>query len=213
MESTLNAFLAFVLLLNFFMLGTSRMAVLIRVAGLQGALLGMMPLVSGHHPSLELVLLCIATVVLKGLFIPNLLLRALRQLQVPRTVEPLFGFVPTLLIAAVGTGLVILFGGSLPLTPQHADLLVVPASFSTILTGFLLMILRVKAITQVIGYLILENGIFIFGLLLLGAMPFLVEIGVLLDLLVGVFVMGITINRIARAFDTVDTTELTTLRE
>ena len=67
-------------------------------------------------------------------------------------------------------------------------------------TGFLMLTTRRKAITQVLGYLVLENGIFMFGLLLLEAMPFLVEVGVLLDLFVGVFVMGIIIHHINREF-------------
>ena len=83
-----------------------------------------------------------------------------------------------------------------------------PASLATVLTGFLLLTTRSKAITQVIGYLVLENGIFIFGLLLLEAMPFLVEIGVLLDLFVGIFVMGIIINHINREFASLDTRRL-----
>ncbi len=79
--------------------------------------------------------------------------------------------------------------------------------------GFLVLIARRKAISQVIGYLLLENGIFIFGLLLAEAMPGMVEAGALLDLLVGIFVMGIVINHISREFSSLDTSRLTTLRE
>ena len=61
---------------------------------------------------------------------------------------------------------------------------------------------------QVLGYLILENGIFLFGLLLLEAMPFLVEVGVLLDLFTGVFVMGIIIYHINREFSSISTEHL-----
>ena len=81
------------------------------------------------------------------------------------------------------------------------------------LTGFLLLTTRRKAITQVVGYLILENGIFVMGLTLLEAMPFLVEIGVLLDLFVGIFVMGIIINHINREFSSLDTARLSALKE
>jgi len=89
----------------------------------------------------------------------------------------------------------------------------VPASFSTVVTGFLLLTTRVKAITQAIGYLVLENGIFIFGMLLVAAMPFLVEIGVLLDLFVGIFVVSIIIHHINREFASLDTRRLTSLKE
>jgi hydrogenase-4 component E len=65
----------------------------------------------------------------------------------------------------------------------------------------------------VIGYLVLENGIFIFGMLLSKAMPVLVEAGVLLDLLVGVFVMAIVINHISREFSSIDTSRLRKLKE
>ncbi len=80
-----------------------------------------------------------------------------------------------------------------------------PASLATVLTGFIVLTTRRKAITQVAGYLILENGIFIMGLTLVEAMPFLVEVGVLLDLVVGIFVMGIMIYQINREFSSLDT--------
>ncbi len=72
-----------------------------------------------------------------------------------------------------------------------------PTALATMFSGFLLLITRRKAITQVLGYLILENGIFIFGVLLSAALPLMVEAGVLLDLLVGIFVMGIVSTRSA----------------
>ena len=72
---------------------------------------------------------------------------------------------------------------------------------------------RKKAIMQVLGYLMLENGIYLFGLLLLQAMPLLVEIGVLLDVFTGVFVMGIIIHHISREFSSISTEHLTELKE
>ena len=96
---------------------------------------------------------------------------------------------------------------------QHAGVLTVPASLATVLTGFLVLTTRRKAITQVVGYLTLENGIFVFGLTLAEAIPFLVEIGVLLDLLVAIFVIGIVINRIHREFASLDVTRLDSLKE
>ena len=77
----------------------------------------------------------------------------------------------------------------------------------------LILTTRRKAITQVVGYLVLENGIFVMGLALLEAMPLLVEAGVLLDLFVGIFVMGIIINHISREFSSMDTARLSSLKE
>jgi hydrogenase-4 component E len=72
---------------------------------------------------------------------------------------------------------------------------------------------RGKAISQVCGYLNLENGIYLFGLLLINSTPLLVEAGILLDLTVAVFVIGIIMDRIQKEFDSLDTNKLTTLHE
>jgi hydrogenase-4 component E len=211
--SAVNLLLVGILLLNLFMLGTSRIRALIQAAALQGVILGVMPLLVGDHRSWNAGFIAIATVLLKGSVIPRMLRRALREAQIKREVEPLIGFVPTMLLGASGTLLSIAFASGLPLEPQHRELLIVPASFSTVLTGFLLLTTRIKAITQAIGYLVLENGIFIFGLLLVEAMPFLVEIGVLLDLFVGIFVVSIIIHHINREFASLDTRRLASLKE
>jgi len=89
----------------------------------------------------------------------------------------------------------------------------VPGSFATVVGGFLMLMGRAKAISQVCGYLILENGIYLFGLLLINSTPLLVEAGILLDLTVAVFVIGIIMDRIQKEFDSLDTNKLTTLRE
>ena len=88
-----------------------------------------------------------------------------------------------------------------------------PGAFATVVSGFLLLMGRTKAISQVCGYLILENGIYLFGLLLIRSTPLIVEAGILLDLTVAVFVIGIIVDRIQREFDTLDTRKLTSLRE
>ena len=70
-----------------------------------------------------------------------------------------------------------------------------------------------KALTQVVGYLIMENGVFVFGLSQLERVPFLVEVGVLLDIFVGVFIMGIVVFHINREFDSIDSARLTELHD
>jgi hydrogenase-4 component E len=137
----------------------------------------------------------------------------MRDLSIHREIEPFIGYVTSLLLCALGTGLSLLFARTLPLAPEHQGSLLVPAALATVLTGFILLTSRKKAITQVVGYLILENGVFIMGLTLVNVLPFLVETGVLLDLFVGVFVMGIMIHHINREFASIDTTSLAKLRD
>jgi len=149
----------------------------------------------------------------KGWLIPYLFRRAMKKVKITMEVDPYIGFTASLLLCAMGTGLALLLASNLPLAPGSGFKLFVPASLSTLLTGFILLISRRKALTQVVGYLVLENGIYLFGLLLVEEMPMLVETGILLDLFVGIFVMGIVINHITVAFDSMDTRHLTELKD
>ena len=213
MHAWTDPLLVIVLLLNFFALGTSRLRAVIMASAGQGVVLGLATATVHGKIGLEIGLICIGAIAIKGFLIPALLLRAMREAAIKREIEPLIGIIPTILLGALGTGLSMLFAHTLPLAPQHVGSLLVPASLSTVIAGFLLLITRRKAITQVVGYLILENGIFIMGLTLLDAIPFLVEIGVLLDLFVGIFVMGIIINHINREFSSLDVGRLSALKE
>ncbi|MDA8378342.1 MAG: hydrogenase [Planctomycetia bacterium] len=213
MHWLINTPLGLVLLINLFMLGASRMRSLIYAAAAQGAILSALPLLLEKQLDVMVVFIALMTMAIKGWLIPQLLHKALRDAQIKREVQPLIGFLPSMLFGALGTAMAIIFARNLPATGTQASALLIPASFSTVLTGFLLLTTRYKAITQVIGYLILENGIYIFGMLLLAAMPFLVELGILLDLFVGIFVVSIILNHINEAFSSMDTRRLTALKE
>ena len=209
----LDLVLVAVLLQNFLMLGTSRLRAAIQFAGIQGGLVGAALYIAHADAGLRVLGLAAATMVLKGLVIPSILLRAMRNASIRREIEPFIGFTTSLILGALATGLSLVFSRTLPLLDEHVEALIVPASFATVLTGFLVLTTRRKAITQVVGYLTLENGIFVFGLTLVQAIPFLVEIGVLLDLFVAVFVMGIIMDHINREFSSLSTEHLTSLRE
>jgi hydrogenase-4 component E len=213
MDQFLDPLLISALALNFVALGVSRLRGIIDAIALQGTLLGVIPLFLPHEIGVRGFLLVVVTVALKGFVIPRFLIYAMREADIQHEVRPIVNYVASLLLGAAGTGLALVFSSTLPLARQDTDLLIVPASLSTVWTGFLLLTARRKAITQVLGYLLLENGIFLFGLLLLEAMPFLVEVGVLLDLFTGVFVMGIIIHHISREFASISTEHLTELKE
>ena len=212
-SGTLNLLIGLAMGLNLLALGSSRLPSLIRAVSLQGMVLGAMPLLMESKLDWRVGLVALATVVGKGVVIPTLLRRAMRAANIERELEPFIGFVPSLLLGAGGTIAAVALAQALPLLPEHAGSLLVPGAIASVLTGFILLIGRAKAISQVCGYLILETGIYLFGLLLIRATPLLVESGILLDLTVGVFVIGIIVDRIQRAFDSLDTRKLTTLRE
>ncbi len=213
MSGFVDPLLVLVLLVNFYAVGTSRLRALINASALQGLLIGALTIFVHGNVFLRGLLIAVGAIALKGIVIPFLLVRATRNLTIRREVEPFIGYIASLLLCALGTGLSLLFARTLPLAPEHAGSLLVPASLSTVITGFLLLTTRLKALTQVVGYLVLENGVFIMGLTLVNVMPFLVEAGVLLDLFVGIFVMGIMIHHINREFASLDTRHLSTLKE
>jgi hydrogenase-4 component E len=212
MNSFTDQLLVLVMLINFLVLGSSRIGISIRAVAVQGVALGLLPAII-HSYTWHLLLISGGIIIAKGGVIPWLLTDAIKRAEIRREIEPFIGYVATLLLGAVFTALAFLFAEKLPLLPEHQGLLFIPAAIATLLTGFLVLTTRRKAINQVIGYLILENGIFLFGLLLTEAMPVMVEAGVLLDLLVAIFVMGIIINHINREFSSIDTSRLTALKE
>jgi len=213
MSPLLNALLVLVLALNLFMLGTSRILTVIRMVTFQGILLGIMPPLIHEHAGLSAVFAAAAAIALKGVVIPAMLTRAMRDVQIKREVEPLIGFLPSMLLGALATGFALIFAAKLPLAGEHTTPLLVPAALSTMFIGFILLTTRAKAITQAMGYLVLENGIFIFGLMLVDVMPLIVELGVMLDIFVGIFIICIIVNHVNRAFSSLDTRRLATLKE
>lgn len=212
MGSILHLILLAVILLNFLALGTSRLGSCIKIVALQGALISLLPpLVSGF--SFHALALSVGAFILKGGVIPYLLIRAIRKVKIKWEVEPRISYVLTLILGTLTTAGATFYGEMLPLRAEHLHSLIVPCSLATMAAGFLMLITRKKAITQVLGYLMFENGIFVFGILLAEVMPLMVEGGVLLDMLVAIFIMGIVMNHINREFSSIGTENLTLLRE
>ena len=212
MNTAADQLLVFVLLINILVLGTHRTSVAIRAIAAQGIVLGLLPLLT-HSLQIHTLIITVFVLLAKGLCIPWLLLNALKKIETGEDLQPFFGYSGNILSGAIATILAFIFATRLPLAPHHQGLLIVPAALATILTGFIAIASRRKAINQVVGYLMLENGIFIFGLLLTDTMPLMVEAGALLDLIAGIFVMGIIINQINREFSSIDTSRMTALRE
>ncbi|MGH7137518.1 MAG: hypothetical protein ACREHD_17370, partial [Pirellulales bacterium] len=139
MAQILDPLLIVVLALNFVALGVSRIRGVINAVALQGVLLGMFPLFVHPEIGLRGILLVVVTIGLKGLVIPGFLVHAMREAQIQHEVNPVVNYISSLLLGALGTGLAMVFSYTLPLAEQHSNLLLVPASLSTVWTGFLLL--------------------------------------------------------------------------
>jgi len=213
-EQLTELLLILVVLVDLYALAASRLGALIRTVALQGIVLGIVPLVADPSElTLRSALLALLSLALKGVVFPILLFRATREEAVRREVAPYVGYSVSLLIGAVLIGASFIAGSRLPLPFPAISPLLVPVALATALIGLFIIVSRRKAATQVLGYLVLENGIFVFGLTLSGKMPWLVEMGVLLDVFIGVFVMGIALHHLHREFDSIDVDRLTTLRD
>lgn len=204
-----------VVVLDLLVLASSRLRGAIRTVAFQGALLSLLPLLlaTEEHQALHVVALAVGALVVKGLVIPGMMLWAMREAAIRREQEPIVGFLPSMVLGAVGVVVAFTLSARLPLPIPERHPLLVPTALATVWTGLLLVVTRRKAVAQVLGFLVVENGIFVFGVLLSGFMPFMVEAGVLLDLLAAIFVMGIVMFHIQREFASMDTGRLTRLRD
>ena len=213
MSSWTELLLILVILTNLALLGGSRFNALIRTAAGQGILLGLLPLLAcARDLGPRLIILAVVAGTLKGVIFPLLLGRALREADIRREVEPLVGFNLSILAGIIALACSFWLTTRLTLPASGWSRLAAPVAFFTILTGLFLIISRHKALTQVLGYLIMENGIYVLGLALVGEVPMLVELGVLLDAFVATFVMGIAIQHISREFDRMDVDQMDRLQ-
>jgi hydrogenase-4 component E len=214
MDQLADLLLLLVIVLGLQALATSRIQGAVRAVALQGAALALLPFALGHALGFwGMVVIAAVTFALKAVLIPRLLTRAIRTAGVVHEMEPFVSLHLSVMLGAALVGAAFWLGGALELPWPAPSRLVVPSALATLFLGFLVTVSRRKAVTQVVGYLMLENGVFIFGQVLAHQVPFVVELGILLDVLVGVFVMGIAIHHISREFDHIDVDALSTLRD
>lgn len=160
----------------------------------------------------ELYLVAATFFLLKGLVIPRLLRRMQRRFAVERELEPYVNTASSLVVS----GLLVLFGYAVtrPLValsqlPTRAGM---PLAMGLVLVSLFVVISRKKALTQVIGFLMLENGLALLAVLGTYGIPLIVELGVALDVLMGFLVMQIFVYRIHETFESIDVEQLNRLR-
>jgi hydrogenase-4 component E len=214
MPAALDILSILLFLANLRLLGSSRLAACIRAVALQAVILGAAALIANRGElDARVIAIAVASTLIKAGALPWLLRRAIRESGAVREVEPFIGFTASLLWGVGLLGACLLIGARLsPHAAQGSGLLLTVALFTTA-TGLMVIVSRRKAVTQVLGYLAMENGIYAFGMAFAIQEPLLVEMGVLLDVFVAVFVMGIAIYNISREFDHIDTDRLTALKD
>jgi hydrogenase-4 component E len=210
----LNMCAALLLLLSFAMLAQRRVVNLVNLLALQGALLLVATLlIAWRTRQPHLYVSALLTLALKVVFLPWLLHRLIRRLEVYWDSEPLLNISVTML---VGLAVVVFaFGLAQPISAlaSTATRNSIGIALAVVLLSFVTMITRRKAMSQVVGFLSMENGLFFGAMSATYGMPMVVEFGVALDVLVAVLVLGIFFFQIREQFDSLDLHHLEALRE
>lgn len=210
----INLLAALLLLLAFAMLSQRRILSLVNLFALQGLVLAVSTCIVAYSTRLEHLYFSGAlTLVLKVLLVPWLLHRLIRRLNVKWDIEPLLNIPTTML---VGLAVVVFaFNLAQPISEmaQGVTRSTLGIAMACVLLSFLMMITRRKAVPQVIGFLAMENGLFFAATSATLGMPMVVELGIALDVLVGVFIFGVFFFQIRETFDSLDLQHMEKLKE
>jgi hydrogenase-4 component E len=213
-SQAINLFAAFLLLLAFAMLTQRRILTLINLFAAQGATLTASTVVVAWSTNqAHLYESAALTFVLKVLVLPWILHRLIRRLNVKWDVETLINIPTTMLVGIV---LVILaFNLALPISQLAGTITksTLGIALASVLLSFLMMITRSKAVPQVIGFLAMENGLLFAATSATYGMPMVVELGIALDVLVGMVILGVFFFQIRERFDSLDIRHLEKLKE
>lgn len=203
-----------IVLTNFLMISSSRVSIYIRMAILQGVLLGAITIFFDYpNYDIRIVILALGNILLKSVIFPWFIARAVHHVNVRRETDPPIGYSASLFIGVLLFALAMWI--AMRLQPFHHRQVQIELATSIFMmsVGLFMIISRSKAITHVVGYMVLENGIFLMGASLMIDDPLIVELGVFLDIFVAIFIMGIIIHQIEQQFDSLDVRELSHLRD
>ncbi len=213
MINPVDTLLSLVLLSVLFSFGSSRLPGLIKVIAFQGIVASIVPFFIGHHMTVGGVVFTLATLIIRGFVIPISIHIAIKKVAIRREVEPIVGYHASIIC---GLGLIVAatFVSRHLNVPSVSDYtLLLPTAIALLVTGMFLLMARRNAIAMVLGYIMMENGIYLVGTTFSVRARHIVEFGILLDVLAGVMIMAIILQNIKQTFDDVDTALLRTLKE
>jgi hydrogenase-4 component E len=197
----------------FYVAVTSRVKAYVNVLRLQGLILAVLLIIPFiYHFSVYGIIIPVTVLLIKVYLIPRYINKVILDLDIKRRIEPTVQqmvFMP-LVIASM---IVIFMASSLLAKSTELDIIPFASGFSAIVVGIYIIMFRKKLIVHVCGFLILENGIFLFSTAVAAEMPMMIELGTLLDVFVVVFLMGIALNKINSTFEGFEVTHLGRLKD
>jgi hydrogenase-4 component E len=190
----------------------NRMTTYVNVLALQGILLFFVAFLELKHiNTLNLILILLETIIFKSIAVPVFLKYVLKRNHITREAEPYLPNFVSLIITTVIVVTTILL--SKTMEESYLDKMYFVVALSTLFTGLYFIATRRKIITHVMGYLIIENGVFVLSLAVGNEMPMLVNLGIMLDIFASVLILGVFLNKIGDVFKDIDVNQLTNLKD
>lgn len=214
LTDVINGLAALILLFAFVLVAGVRMHQIIRAYTLGSLALGLLAAAVAYYTKADhIYIVAILTIVLKVIVIPRFLDYTVDRIKVKKEVEPLVSIPGSLLICGALTFVAYYIAS--PIIAQGSVITknCLAISLAVVLIGFFVIIARRKAMTEIVGLLMMENGLFLAAISLTYGMPMIVEIGIFFDVLVAAIIMGIFAFKINHTFETLDTTIMRRLRD
>jgi hydrogenase-4 component E len=190
----------------------NRLITYIRVLALQGFLLFGVTFLQLHEiNTFNLALILLETIVFKAIAVPVFISYLIRRNNITREAEPYLPNFISLVITTLIIVVTILLANSIK--DKHIDKIFFIVALSAIFTGLYIISTRRKIITHVMGYMIIENGVFVLSLAVGNEMPMLVNMGIMLDIFASVLILGIFLNKIGDVFKDVNVDQLSNLKD
>jgi hydrogenase-4 component E len=208
----LHVLLIIFLISLFYMSIANRMSTYVNVLAMQGVLLFFVAFLELKHiNTLNLILILLETIIFKSLAVPIFLKYVLKRNHITREAEPyLPNFVSLIITTFIVVTTILL---SKTMEESYLDKMYFVVALSTLFTGLYFIASRRKIITHVMGYLIIENGVFVLSLAVGNEMPMLVNLGIMLDIFASVLILGVFLNKIGDVFKDIDVNQLTNLKD
>lgn len=217
MEYIFDLLSVLVLLTSFVLVSNKKITAYIKTFRIQSVLIALTAGIMGwdiaiNEGKYDILIIGVIIIALKVVFIPHLLYKTYGNIEY-RVEKDFFMNIPIIVLICCGLVVFSYFSVSNigTLTGFHINHQVVN-SFSVVLIGFFFMISRKKAIGQIIGYLVIENGIFVTAMFSTHGMPFIVDIGIFIDMITAVMIMGIMVTRINKKFESTNINKLSKLK-
>lgn len=202
------------LLLSIFAIASSRMRRLSQMFSVHSLLLAIVAfIVAVYTGNSHILIICILTLLLKAVAIPKFLNYTITKIETGNEIEPLIGIPRSLLLSSALV--LIAYIITEPLLESIATIgrNCLAISLSIVFIGMLMMVTRKKALTEAVGLLMMENGLFLGAMTISYGMPLIVEFGVFFDVIIAVVILGIFSYRINRTFNSIDTSFMRRLKE